>query len=126
MKKIIVLLCSILIFSYMIKSNDSKEVVIPDEAIRFRVVAASNTIYDQNVKIQVRNEVQNRILELLKNVESINDIRRIINEHKEEKLNKASVKIKDKYGTKSVIKGMNLEQFATTIKRNAQIGGHNA
>ena len=44
----------------------------------------SNTIYDQNVKIQVRNEVQNRILELLKNVESINDIRRIINEHKEE------------------------------------------
>ncbi|MBQ1495752.1 MAG: stage II sporulation protein R [Bacilli bacterium] len=84
MKKIIVLLCSILIFSYMIKSNDSKEVVIPDEAIRFRVVAASNTIYDQNVKIQVRNEVQNRILELLKNVESINDIRRIINEHKEE------------------------------------------
>lgn len=51
---------------------------------------------------------------------------RKINEQKEEKLNKAIVKIKDKYGKNSVIKGMNLEQFATTIKRNAQIGGHNA
>ena len=78
MKKIIILIISILILGYMLNKSDSTEVMIPDEAIRFRVVANSNTIYDQNVKIQVRNEVQNKVLELIENT------RKIILEHKEE------------------------------------------
>ena len=68
----------------MLNKSDSTEVMIPDEAIRFRVVANSNTIYDQNVKIQVRNEVQNKVLELLKDTSSIENTRKIILEHKEE------------------------------------------
>lgn len=84
MKKIIILLISILILGYMLNKSDSTEVMIPDEAIRFRVVANSNTIYDQNVKIQVRNEVQNKVLELLKDTSSIENTRKIILEHKEE------------------------------------------
>lgn len=84
MKKIIILIISILILGYMLNKSDSTEVMIPDEAIRFRVVANSNTIYDQNVKIQVRNEVQNKVLELLKDTSSIENTRKIILEHKEE------------------------------------------
>lgn len=84
MKKIIILLISILILGYMLNKSDSTEVMIPDEAIRFRVVANSNTIYDQNVKIQVRNEVQNKVLELLKDTSTIENTRKIILEHKEE------------------------------------------
>ncbi len=84
MKKIIILLISILILVYMLNKSDSTEVMIPDEAIRFRVVANSNTIYDQNVKIQVRNEVQNKVLELLKDTSTIENTRKIILEHKEE------------------------------------------
>ena len=34
--------------------------------------------------------------------------------------------IKKKYGKSSVIKAMNLEEGATTLKRNKLIGGHNA
>ena len=68
----------------MLNKSDSTEVMIPDEAIRFRVVANSNTIYDQNVKIQVRNEVQNKVLELLKDTSTIENTRKIILEHKEE------------------------------------------
>ncbi len=84
MKKIIILIISILILGYILNKNDGTEVMIPDEAIRFRVVANSNTIYDQNVKIQVRNEVQNKVLELLKDTSSIENTRKIILEHKEE------------------------------------------
>lgn len=84
MKKIIILIISILILGYMLNKSDSTEVMIPDEAIRFRVVANSNTIYDQNVKIQVRNEVQNKVLELLKDASTIENTRKIILEHKEE------------------------------------------
>lgn len=46
-------------------------------------------------------------------------------ERKEEKnVQKAILDIKKKYGKNAIIKGMNLEDGATTIERNGQIGGH--
>lgn len=39
---------------------------------------------------------------------------------------KTILMIKNKYGKNSIIKGMNLEDGATTIDRNMQIGGHKA
>lgn len=44
----------------------------------------------------------------------------------EQQLQKAIIKIKKKYGKNSVLKGMDLEEDATTIDRNKQIGGHKA
>ena len=46
--------------------------------------------------------------------------------YKERKLAEAISGIKRKYGKSSVIKAMNLEDGATTLKRNKLIGGHNA
>ena len=43
---------------------------------------------------------------------------------KEKKLQKAILGIKDKYGKNSVLKALNLDDGATTINRNNQIGGH--
>lgn len=82
MKKIILIICLLCIF--YINSNSKEENIIPDEAIRFRVVANSNTAYDQNIKIQVRNTIQNEILSLIKESKSIEETRNIIIEHKEE------------------------------------------
>lgn len=45
---------------------------------------------------------------------------------KEKELQLAIVDIKHKYGKNAVLKGMNLFNKATTIKRNQLIGGHNA
>lgn len=45
---------------------------------------------------------------------------------KELEVQKAMLKIKKKYGKNSVLKGMNLEEGATTKDRNEQIGGHKA
>lgn len=39
-------------------------------------------------------------------------------------LQKAVLEIKKKYGKNSILKGMNLEEGATTLERNLQIGGH--
>lgn len=43
---------------------------------------------------------------------------------KEYKLQKVMLDIKDKYGKNAILKGMNLQDGATTMERNRQIGGH--
>ena len=48
-----------------------------------------------------------------------------IAEQKEQNIQEAILAIKKKFGKNSIIKGMNLEEKATTIKRNKLIGGHN-
>lgn len=45
-------------------------------------------------------------------------------EKKELKLQHAIIDLKNKYGKSSILKGMNLEEGATTIERNNQVGGH--
>lgn len=47
-------------------------------------------------------------------------------EEKERSLQNTLLNIKNKYGKNSILKLMNLEKDATTIKRNEQIGGHHA
>lgn len=45
---------------------------------------------------------------------------------REKSVQKAMLAIKKKYGKNAILKGMNLEEGATTIDRNKQIGGHKA
>lgn len=45
---------------------------------------------------------------------------------RERKMQKAMLDIKKKFGKNAIIKGMNLEEGATSVERNRQIGGHKA
>ncbi|MBQ6733588.1 MAG: DNA methylase [Lachnospiraceae bacterium] len=45
---------------------------------------------------------------------------------REKRLQHAILDIQDRYGKNALVKGMNLEEGATTMERNAQIGGHRA
>ena len=45
---------------------------------------------------------------------------------REKKMQKAVLSIKKKYGKNAILKGMNLQEGATTMERNNQIGGHRA
>jgi DNA polymerase V len=45
---------------------------------------------------------------------------------REKRMQNAMLQIKKKYGKNAVLKGMNLEEGATTLDRNKQIGGHKA
>jgi DNA polymerase V len=41
-------------------------------------------------------------------------------------MQKAVLEIQKRFGKNAIIKGMNLEEGATAIERNSQIGGHKA
>lgn len=45
---------------------------------------------------------------------------------REHKMQQAVLEIRKKFGKNAILKGMNLEEGATAIKRNRQIGGHSA
>ncbi len=49
-----------------------------------------------------------------------------LNQDKEDSLQKARLEIMRKFGKNAILKGMDLEEGATTRDRNAQIGGHKA
>ncbi len=76
MKKIIFLLIIVVVFVYF--NNRVSSFVIPDDAIRLRVVANSNSKYDQKIKEQVKKELQSDIYILLNNVTNITNAREII------------------------------------------------
>ena len=75
MKKIILLIISMLSLIYLYNNSTKKEVIIPNEAIRFRVIANSNTIYDQNIKVQLKNVVQNKIFDIIRGTNTIEETR---------------------------------------------------
>lgn len=79
MKKLYVIVLIILIlFLSNIKASNK---IIPDEAIRLRVIANSNTKYDQDIKLKVRDKVQTKLYELLKDTNGIDNARKIINDN---------------------------------------------
>lgn len=47
-------------------------------------------------------------------------------DEKEKKLQKATLAIHDRFGKNAVLKGMNLQEGAMTLKRNKQVGGHSS
>ncbi len=100
MKKIILLVSAIIcLFSFI--NLKEEEVIIPDEAIRLRVIANSNTIEDQNIKKQVRDNVQKEIIRLT-NKKDIEKTRENIKENMPsiEKIVKNTLKdlgVEDKY-----------------------------
>lgn len=66
MKKLIIIL-AIIMAPFIIKKNIDADVIeIPDESIRIRVIANSNSINDQFEKLRVTENIQVYIQELLK------------------------------------------------------------
>ena len=107
MKKVILILLAILSVSYVINTNNKKESVrIPDSAIRFRVLANSNSPKDQKIKEEVRDVMQKKLYNLLANTTSIKDAREIINENMDEFNNILSDEMKDKDYSYTIDYGM--------------------
>jgi DNA polymerase V len=65
-------------------------------------------------------------INLFTNYEKVDIERKKENEklQNEKKIQKTIIEIKNKYGKNAILKGINLEEGATTIERNNQIGGH--
>ena len=76
MKKIVIVILVIILGYYLMKNAEAYE--IPDEAIRLRVVANSDDEYDQEIKMKVSVKVQNRLYELLKDTQGLEEARKVI------------------------------------------------
>lgn len=68
------LITLVLISNYMTKEN-----IIPEDAIRIRVIANSDSDEDQKVKMMVKDEVEDYMYSKLKNVDNVEDADKIIN-----------------------------------------------
>lgn len=73
MKKILVIVALFLGIMYI--SNKEAEVIIPKEAIRFRVIANSNSTEDQQNKLIVRNSIQKQMTDDLVSNKDIKEAR---------------------------------------------------
>ena len=84
MKKTIALFMGIVI-SYMIIGNVvATNNIIPDEAIRIRVIANSNSDYDQNIKNKVKDKIEYDMYNLLKNTKKLYEARELIKNNLDE------------------------------------------
>ena len=78
MKKTIFILITIFLIYYIIGVASEEIIKIPDEAIRFRVIANSNNAQDKDVKYKVKDEVESYMAAILQNVDNIDESRAII------------------------------------------------
>ena len=81
MKKILIIISIVLIFTLITQNVNAEDIIIPNEAIRFRVLAHSNSVYDQEVKMAVAKSVQDKIYELLKDEHNIDNAKIILKEN---------------------------------------------
>lgn len=79
MKKIILCVFGIILFYMMIGHVSSY--MIPEDALRIRVIANSDSEYDQEIKLLVKEKLQMKLYNLLKNTKGVNDARKIINDN---------------------------------------------
>lgn len=80
MRKIVIVLGVVMALFFM-KYVKKEEVLIPNEAIRLRVIPNSNNVEDQTLKQSVRDNIQKEIYELLKNSTSIEEARTLIKDN---------------------------------------------
>lgn len=72
---------------------------------------------------KVKDKPRFKQIDLFSNIQDVEDDN-IEKELSEIKIQKVVLDLKKKFGKNAILKGMNLEEGATTIDRNKQIGGH--
>lgn len=101
-------------------------IVNPILLIRRITIAACKLMDEQSVSDTNSNSFEQ--LDLFTDYDSLNNERQKKEEEleKEKKIQQAVLSIKKKYGKNALLRGMNLEEGATAMERNNQVGGHKA
>ena len=100
------------------------KIVNPDLFIR-RVYITANHVIDESL---AEEKVSFEQLDLFTDYSHMEEEQQKRKEklEREKKLQHAALDIKKKFGKNALLKGMNLEEGATAVERNSQIGGHKA
>lgn len=76
MKKIIYIMLIINVMCLWITKE--KNILIPEESIRFRIIANSNDNIDQSTKMLIKKDLEKNVFELIQDSKSIEETREII------------------------------------------------
>ena len=102
--------------------------IIRDKVIKAYDNKIDNTLLIKRININLVTFDKNRNEKRIEQIDLFSDInlkeREIHNEKLDNELQKTLLSIKNKYGKNSILKGIDLEECATTVERNNQIGGH--
>ena len=109
-----------IIIENMVKLYDN--IVNKNLLIRKINIVANNLIGEENIQIKHKIEQIDLFSDYKDKTEIIK--KEQLEEKQEKELQNILLNIKNKYGKNAILKGMNLEDGATTIDRNGQIGGH--
>ena len=104
MRKILLIVLAILSIYYVSSKNSS--VKIPDSAIRFRILANSNSPKDQKIKEEVSSKLQKQLYTLLKGTKSIESAREKLNNSMKSIENTLAKEMKDKEYSYKIDYGM--------------------
>ena len=102
MKKTIIIVLSIFII-YQI-TNNKENIIIPKSAIRLRIIADSNSVYDQYIKNEVKKIMEAEIKDNLNDITEIETSRNIIKSN----INKYREKIEKLFIKKNYNKEINI------------------
>ncbi len=89
----------IIIFVSFMSINNT--VIIPNNSIRFRIIANSNSEIDQNTKINIKKDLESTLFPKLQNSNSKEETKKIIEENEnliEETINKYNIPYSINYG----------------------------
>ncbi|MBU8637170.1 stage II sporulation protein R [Bacillus pumilus] len=99
-------------------ASANQPVVIPDEAIRLRILANSDRSQDQDVKRSIRDEVNANMTEWVKDLTSIEEARRVIRSKLPEINRIAKAKLKEQHIDQSVSVSFQKASFPTKLYGN--------
>ena len=87
-------------------------------------VAVTHLLYQEEIK---KEEVPEQ-LDLFTDYEKVEKERRAEDAElqREHRMQKALLDIRDKFGKNAIVKGLNMQEGATAMERNKQVGGHKA
>lgn len=78
MKKIILIILTLVIMSLIYNETKAETIIIPSTAIRLRVIPNSNSYLDQNMKNKVKKYLEENTYQLLKDTDNIEEARNLI------------------------------------------------
>ena len=81
MKKLIYIILILFVLSFFLYNKNNP--IIPDDSIRFRIIANSNSNIDQNTKLKIKKDLEQQFFPLLENTTSLEESRKIINENED-------------------------------------------
>lgn len=78
-RKLILIILTIVTIYVVYNNVKAEEIVIPNTAIRLRVIPNSNNLLDQEMKVKVKEYLENNLYKNFANVDDIDEARTMIN-----------------------------------------------